>query len=56
MDETDAGGSGITRGELLKAAAVAAPGILLGRAATASAAAKPTPRRDAPRGPAASGA
>jgi len=49
MDESDAstgsgaGGGGITRGELLKAAAVAAPGFLLGRAAAASAAANPGP-------------
>ena len=43
MDKSDAGpgsgagGGGITRGELLKAAAVAAPGLLLGRTAAASA-------------------
>ena len=45
MDESDAGGSGITRAELLKAAAVAAPGLLLGRTAAATAAAKPAPSR-----------
>ena len=51
MDESDAStgsgasGGGITRGELLKAAAVAAPGLLLGRTAAASAAAKPGPSR-----------
>ncbi len=45
MDESDAGGSGITRAELLKAAAVAAPGLLLGRTTAAAAAAKPAPSR-----------
>ena len=45
MDESDEGGSGITRAELLKAAAVAAPGILLGRTAAAAATAKPAPSR-----------
>ena len=47
MGESNAGpgGSGITRGELLKAAAVAAPGLLLGRAAGASAAARTSPSR-----------
>jgi arylsulfatase A-like enzyme len=42
MGESNAGpgGSGITRGELLKAAAVAAPGLLLGRTAAAAAAAR----------------
>jgi choline-sulfatase len=44
-DETD----GITRGELLKAAAVAAPGLVLGgHAATAAAAAKVRPRPGPP--------
>ena len=45
-------GDGITRGDLLKTAAVAAPGILLGgRAASAAAAAtRPKPRRAAPAG------
>ncbi len=42
---------GITRGDLLKSAAVAAPGILLGgRAAAAAAATRPRPRRAAPAG------
>jgi arylsulfatase A-like enzyme len=42
---------GITRGDLLKTAAVAAPGILLGaRAAAAAAATRPKPRRAAPTG------
>ena len=45
MDEPDEGGSGITRAELLKAAAVVAPGILLGRTAAAAATAKPAPSR-----------
>ena len=36
MDESDAGG-GITRAELLKTAAVAVPGMLLGGAAAAAA-------------------
>src|SRR5580700_11913965 len=40
MDESNAGGRGITRAELLKAAAVAAPGLLLGRTAAAAATAK----------------
>jgi arylsulfatase A-like enzyme len=42
---TGASGGGITRGELLKAAAVAAPGLLLGRTAAAAAAEKPGPSR-----------
>src|SRR3984957_17405278 len=42
---------GITRGDLLKTAAVAAPGILLGgHAAAAAAATRPRPRRMAPAG------
>lgn len=42
---------GITRGDLLKSAAVAAPGILLGgRAAAAAAATRPRTRRAAPAG------
>ena len=45
MDESDEGGSGMTRGELLKAAAVAAPGLLLGRAAAAAAVARTGPAR-----------
>ena len=45
MDESDEGGSGITRAELLKAAAVVAPGILLGRTAAAAATVKPAPSR-----------
>jgi choline-sulfatase len=47
MSESDADDekSGLTRAELLKAVAVAAPGILLGRAAGASAAATTRPRR-----------
>jgi hypothetical protein len=47
-DET----SGITRGELLKAAAVAAPGLLLGGPAAAGAAARAHPQ---PRPPSAAG-
>ena len=42
MDEADPGGSGITRAELLKAAAVAAPGLLLG---WTTATANPAPSR-----------
>src|SRR4249920_2111265 len=45
MDESDEGGSGITRAELLKAAAVVAPGLLLGRTEAAAATAKPAPSR-----------
>jgi arylsulfatase A-like enzyme len=47
----DAGQDGITRGDLLKGAAVAAPAILLGGQAAAAAAAartRPRPRRSAP--------
>jgi arylsulfatase A-like enzyme len=45
----DAERGGITRGDLLKTAAIAAPGILLGgRAAAAAAATRPQPRRAAP--------
>ena len=43
--EADAEKSGITRGELLKAAAVATPGLLLGRAAVAEASSRRRPAR-----------
>src|ERR1035438_1389185 len=42
---TSAGGGGITRGELLKAAAVVAPGLLLGRTAAAAASTRTSPSR-----------
>jgi choline-sulfatase len=50
MEESDtgAGQSGMTRGELLKAAAVAVPGLLLGRSAGAAAARTSPSRRPAP--------
>jgi choline-sulfatase len=46
--ETGIGQSGMTRGELLKAAAVAVPGLLLGRPADAAAARTSPSRRPAP--------
>jgi choline-sulfatase len=51
-DEVDGDGDGITRGDLLKTAAVVAPGILLGgRAASAAAAVtRPKPRGATPAG------
>jgi choline-sulfatase len=48
MDESGTGSGGMTRGELLKAAAVAAPGLLLGRTA-AAAASRTSPSRRPPR-------
>jgi len=48
-EDGDAEQEGITRGDLLKTAVVAAPGILLGgRAAAAAAATRPRPRHTAP--------
>jgi choline-sulfatase len=43
MDESDEGRSGISRAQFLKAAAVAAPAVLLGRTAAAAATAEPDP-------------
>ena len=45
MNESDAGEKEFTRGELLKAAAFAAPALILGRTAAAAAGAKPAPSR-----------
>jgi choline-sulfatase len=45
MDESDEGRSGISRAQFLKAAAVAAPAVLLGRTAAAAATAEPDPSR-----------
>ncbi len=45
MDDSDAGPKEFTRAELLKTAAFAAPGLILGRTVAAAAGAKPVPPR-----------
>jgi hypothetical protein len=45
MNESDAGEKEFTRAELLKAAAFAAPALILGRTVAAAAGAKPAPSR-----------